>query len=79
MNCHVFRDARWRLPHFDRAVSALIEDLYQRGLDRRVMLVVTGEFGRTPRVNKRAGRDHWGPAFTVPIGGGGDDGGGGLR
>jgi len=39
------------------------------------MVVVTGEFGRTPRINKGAGRDHWGPGFTVAIGGGGLRGG----
>ena len=80
VNCHVFRDARWRLPHFDRAVSALIEDLYQRGLDRRVMLVVTGEFGHTPRINSQKGtaskvlqpgRDHWPGAMSMLVSGGG--------
>src|SRR5438034_9065019 len=39
------------------------------------LVVVTGEFGRTPRINRNAGRDHWGPAFTVALGGGGIQGG----
>ena len=41
----------------------------------RTLVLVTGEFGRTPRINKNAGRDHWGPAFTVALGGGGIQGG----
>ena len=49
VNCHIFNDARCRFPIYDRAVTALIEDLYARGLDRKVLLIVTGEFGRTPR------------------------------
>ncbi|MFM8441362.1 MAG: DUF1501 domain-containing protein, partial [Acidobacteriota bacterium] len=40
-------------------MSAFVEDCAERGLDKNVLLVVTGEFGRTPRVNKGAGRDHW--------------------
>ncbi len=55
----------------DRAVTALIEDIYQRGLDRKVLLVVWGEFGRTPRMNKDAGRDHWADVQSVLISGGG--------
>jgi hypothetical protein len=58
-------------PPMDQAVSALIEDLYQRGLDRRVLLVLWGEFGRTPRVNNQAGRDHWPQAMSVLLSGGG--------
>ncbi len=46
-----------------------------RGLLDSTLVVVTGEFGRTPRINKNAGRDHWGPAFTVALGGGGIKGG----
>jgi uncharacterized protein (DUF1501 family) len=55
----------------DRAVSAFVEDIYQRGLDKNIMLVISGEFGRTPRVNKRAGRDHWGRLSTLAVSGGG--------
>jgi hypothetical protein len=59
------------LPPLDRAVSALVEDLYARGLDRRVLLFVSGEFGRTPKINAQAGRDHWPGAFSVLFAGGG--------
>ncbi len=58
-------------PQVDRAVSALIEDLAQRGLDQDVLLVITGEFGRTPRINGGAGRDHWAPLSTLALAGGG--------
>ena len=58
-------------PRMDQAVTALIEDLYERGLDRKVLLVVWGEFGRTPRINKDAGRDHWGELQSVLVAGGG--------
>ena len=47
------------LPLLDQGLTALIEDLYQRGLDKEVSVVVWGEFGRTPTVNKDGGRDHW--------------------
>ena len=51
VNHHVFDALKFRLPFFDQAVSALIEDIYSRGLDRRVLVVVAGEFGRTPRIS----------------------------
>ncbi|MFP6763342.1 MAG: DUF1501 domain-containing protein, partial [Planctomycetaceae bacterium] len=51
-------------------ISALITDLYDRGLDRKVMVVVWGEFGRTPRVNKTGGRDHWGSLMSILMAGG---------
>lgn len=63
------------LPGFDAAVSTLFRDLADRGRLDSTLVVVTGEFGRTPRINKNAGRDHWGPAFTVLLGGGGLRGG----
>jgi hypothetical protein len=47
------------LPQFDQGLSALIEDLHERGLDQDVSVVAWGEFGRTPQINKDAGRDHW--------------------
>jgi hypothetical protein len=60
-----------RLPMFDQGISALVEDIYQRGLDRDVTVVVWGEFGRTPKINKDAGRDHWAPVnFALMFGGG---------
>ena len=60
-----------RLPLFDRGISALIEDLHNRGLDRDTTVVVWGEFGRTPRINKDAGRDHWAHVNSALIAGGG--------
>lgn len=60
-----------KLPVLDRAVGALIEDLQQRGLYDDVVVMVMGEFGRTPRVNGGAGRDHWGNALSVLLAGGG--------
>jgi hypothetical protein len=60
------------LPEFDQALSALITDLKERGLDRDVAVVVWGEMGRTPRLNKnRAGRDHWSSAGFALLAGGG--------
>ncbi len=59
------------LPHFDSAIATLFRDLAERGMLDSTLVVVAGEFGRTPRINKNAGRDHWGPAFTVLVGGGG--------
>ncbi|MBC8354416.1 MAG: DUF1501 domain-containing protein [Planctomycetes bacterium] len=58
-------------PSVDKAVSAFIEDLEARGLTDKVLLVVTGEFGRTPRINKKGGRDHWGNLCTLAFAGGG--------
>jgi hypothetical protein len=66
-----FSSNRTRIPKLDMALSALVDDLYDRGLDKDVSVVVWGEFGRTPRINKNACRDHW-PAvnFTLMAGGG---------
>jgi len=66
-----FNQLRQRLPLFDQGVSALVEDIYQRGLDRDVTVVVWGEFGRTPKINKDAGRDHWAPVNGALLAGGG--------
>ncbi len=87
VNHHVFNALRFRAPYFDQAVSALIEDVYARGLDQRVLVVVTGEFGRTPRISHVAssgggvasgeagtvqpGRDHWPHANSMIWAGGG--------
>ncbi len=80
VNGHLFDDARARLPVFDRAVASLIEDVYDRGLDQKVMIIVSGEFGRTPRINPQKGtrsgvvqpgRDHYPAAMSVLIAGGG--------
>ena len=59
------------LPAVDKAASAFIEDIQQRGLSEKVLLVITGEFGRTPRINKNGGRDHWGNLCTLAFAGGG--------
>jgi len=58
-------------PQVDHAVPVLLNDLADRGLDREILLVITGEFGRTPRVNGGAGRDHWAPLSTLALAGGG--------
>jgi len=87
VNQHVFDALKFRLPTLDQAVSALIEDIYARGLDRRVLVVVTGEFGRTPRISYvessgegvasapagtvQPGRDHWPNANSMLFAGGG--------
>ena len=80
VNGHLFQDNRARLPVFDKAVAALVEDLYERGLDEKVMLIVSGEFGRTPRINPQKGttskviqpgRDHYPGAMSVLVAGGG--------
>jgi hypothetical protein len=65
---------RWRAPFMDQALAALIEDVYDRGLDRKVLIVAVGEFGRTPRVgqaNGCIGRDHWPDAQSALVAGGG--------
>ncbi|MCA9062431.1 MAG: DUF1501 domain-containing protein [Planctomycetaceae bacterium] len=59
------------MPAVDKAVSAFIEDIEQRGLFDRILLVMTGEFGRTPRINTNGGRDHWGNLCTLAFVGGG--------
>lgn len=80
VNHHVFDAMQKRAPIFDRAVAALIEDLHERGLDRRTLLIVTGEFGRTPKISYAAdsasgamqpGRDHWPAATSLLFSGGG--------
>jgi hypothetical protein len=62
---------RNKLPIYDRALASLVEDLSDRGLYERVAVCVCGEFGRTPRVNPDAGRDHWGESGFCVLGGGG--------
>ena len=56
---HVFRSLR------------VLDDLADRGLSEKILLVITGEFGRTPRINNDAGRDHWAPLSTLALAGGG--------
>ena len=72
VNCDIFKDTKNKLGFLDQAISALITDLYQRGLNKRVLLVVTGEFGRTPRISQkdgRPGRDHWPQAMSMLVSG----------
>jgi hypothetical protein len=66
-----FKNARADLPMLDQAVSALVADLHQRSLDKDVSVIVWGEFGRTPTINKDAGRDHWPRANCAVLAGGG--------
>ena len=62
----------WPMGHqVDRAVSAFIEDIHARGLEDKILLVVTGEMGRTPRINKNGGRDHYGNLTSRLVSGGG--------
>ena len=58
-------------PQVDRAVAALVEDLELRGQSDDILLVISGEFGRTPKINGGAGRDHWAPLSTLALAGGG--------
>jgi uncharacterized protein (DUF1501 family) len=62
-------------PQFDRALAALLDDLEQRGLLQDTLVVATGEFGRTPQVNDRGGRDHWTGCWSALVAGGGVTGG----
>lgn len=63
--------ARKLIPPLDAAISGLIRDLIDRGLYEKTLVVAMGEFGRTPRINQHAGRDHWGRTFSVMMGCGG--------
>jgi hypothetical protein len=87
VNHHVFEAMKYRAPFFDRAVAALVDDLHERGMGRRVLLVVGGDFGRTPRISyvpssgggvasgaagvTQPGRDHWPHAMSFLFSGGG--------
>ena len=66
-----FDRSEQQLPLFDQGISALVEDIHARGLDRDVTVVVWGEFGRTPKINKDAGRDHWARVNSALLSGGG--------
>jgi hypothetical protein len=76
VNTDIFKAYAEKLPSFDQSVSALIDDLYQRGLAGHVLFIFCGEFGRTPRIEyqnpaRRPGRDHWPRAMSVLLAGGG--------
>ncbi|MCA9173152.1 MAG: DUF1501 domain-containing protein [Planctomycetales bacterium] len=66
-----FKNADEELPIFEKAVTALVDDLHDRGLDRDVTVVAWGEFGRTPKINDKAGRDHWPRVSCALLAGGG--------
>ena len=79
VNCDIFADCRWRMPNYDQALTALIEDVYGRGLDKKTMIVVASDFGHTPKINPQRGnkskvmqpgRDHWPRAMSVLVSGG---------
>jgi uncharacterized protein (DUF1501 family) len=67
-----FKQLRKQLPEVDRGVANLVQDLHDRGMDRDVVTVMWGEFGRTPRINgSDGGRDHWSPVMSALVAGGG--------
>lgn len=66
-----FRQAKSNVPRLDQGVTALVQDLHERGLHKDVTVVIWGEFGRTPRINKLSGRDHWPQVMSVVLAGGG--------
>jgi hypothetical protein len=71
---HFAKYLKTRLPYLDQALATLIEDIYDRGLEQRILVLVLGEFGRTPRLshnNQGVGRDHWPQAGSVLVSGGG--------
>jgi hypothetical protein len=67
-----FKTLRRQLPQVDRGIANLIQDLHDRGMDKDVVTVMWGEFGRTPKINNSdGGRDHWGPVMSALVAGGG--------
>lgn len=71
LHFNIAPNMRAQMPPFDQAFSALIRDLDRRGLLARTLVMVSSEFGRTPKINKDAGRDHWPKVFSVVLAGGG--------
>jgi hypothetical protein len=74
-NKHFMKMKTTLLPVVDQAFSALLEDLHERGLLKQTLVAWTGEFGRTPKINGNAGRDHWGRVYSAVLAGGGVRGG----
>ncbi len=70
-NNSIFKREREDFPIFDKAITALVDDLHQRGLDKDVSVLVWGEFGRTPKISDRTGRDHWPRVAMALLAGGG--------
>ena len=71
MHGNIAKSITAKAPPMDQAISAFIQDTVEQGMDKDVLLVITGEFGRTPRINMNAGRDHWAPLSTLALAGGG--------
>jgi hypothetical protein len=71
----IFEAFETKMPPFESTVAALIEDLKQQGMLGRTLVIALGEFGRTPKINDRGGRDHWSNAMSVMFAGGGTPGG----
>ena len=71
MHGGIVKGLKSRARPVDQGVSALISDLHERGMSDDVLVVVTGEFGRTPKINSKGGRDHWGKLCTLAMAGGG--------
>lgn len=72
---NLFKSFDTKVPPFEASIAALIEDLRQQGMLERTLVIALGEFGRTPKINKDGGRDHWSNAMSVMFAGGGTPGG----
>ena len=66
-----FTTLKKQLPQVDAGIANLVEDLHARGMDQDVAVVMWGEFGRSPKINNQAGRDHWAPVMSALVAGGG--------
>lgn len=71
MHGNILRSMQGRAPMLDHAVATFVQDVQERGLGEKILLVISGEFGRTPKINRNAGRDHWAPLSTLALSGGG--------
>jgi uncharacterized protein (DUF1501 family) len=75
MHGNIVAGFKGQMPEFDKAFSTLITDLERTGLLKETLVMVSSEFGRTPKINGTAGRDHWPKVFSVVLAGGGVKGG----
>jgi uncharacterized protein (DUF1501 family) len=71
MHGNILQGMNQRSPQLDHAVATFVSDLHRRGLDKKILLVISGEFGRTPKINNGGGRDHWAKLSTLALAGGG--------
>lgn len=71
MHGNILQSMKGRAPMLDHAVATFVQDVQERGLGDNILLVISGEFGRTPKINRNAGRDHWAPLSTLALSGGG--------